>query len=73
MVEPAIYGYSQLMASPMQNVRDEAERAYQLHLKTTGPRSAHALALYLRLLAVYNAGSPNSRPLQGYLDNGRTT
>ena len=59
------------MADP-QNIRDEAEKAYQTYLVTTGVKKAKALELYLRLCATYNANSPDSRPLYGYLNNGRT-
>ena len=59
------------MSAPLDNIRIEAEEAYKKYLVTTGAKKAAALNLYLRLLAVYRSGSPDSRPLYGYLNNGR--
>src|SRR5258708_1497511 len=57
------------MADQWQNIRDRAEKAYQLYLRSTGTKKAEALNLYLRLLNVYRSGQPDSRPLQDYLNN----
>jgi hypothetical protein len=55
---------------PFDNVRIEAEKAYQEYLVTVGARKGLALARYLRLINIYKSGEPKSRPLQDYLNNG---